>query len=314
MRSPSTSSDPDLPSYDRLAVAAGGPPRSSWGLWGPEDRLGCLNLLTPATARRGIAEARTGAAFPLDLDLGAIDPPLFGRPAHRHRVHTTVSGHEDELHDWNPQSGTQWDGFRHVRHPEHGFYNGLDGAAHGTHVWAQHGIVGRAVLADVARWRAARGRPIQPFERDGVTPADVAATLEEQGTTVATGDIILIRTGWLTAYRTLDGAQRAELAGAGVPTACGLDPGEGTARYLWDLHVAAAATDAPGFEVMPPEPDRFLHHDLLALLGLPLGELFDLDALATSCATDRRWTAMLVAAPISVVGGVAAPGCAVAIR
>src|SRR5438552_3236391 len=38
---------PGLPSYADLPVKAGAPPGSSWGLWGDDDVLGTLNLLTP---------------------------------------------------------------------------------------------------------------------------------------------------------------------------------------------------------------------------------------------------------------------------
>jgi hypothetical protein len=36
-----------LPSYDELPVKPHYPPGSAWGLWGDEDELGTLNLLTP---------------------------------------------------------------------------------------------------------------------------------------------------------------------------------------------------------------------------------------------------------------------------
>ena len=37
----------NLPSYDQLPVKEGAPKRSAWGLFGDEDQLGCLNLITP---------------------------------------------------------------------------------------------------------------------------------------------------------------------------------------------------------------------------------------------------------------------------
>ena len=39
-----------LPSYADLPITPGAPAGSSWGLWGAEDRFGCLNLLTPERA------------------------------------------------------------------------------------------------------------------------------------------------------------------------------------------------------------------------------------------------------------------------
>lgn len=36
----------ELPSYRELPVRPDAPPGSSWGLWGDDDQLGTLNLLT----------------------------------------------------------------------------------------------------------------------------------------------------------------------------------------------------------------------------------------------------------------------------
>jgi hypothetical protein len=36
----------ELPSYRQLPVRPEAPPGSSWGLWGDDDQLGTLNLLT----------------------------------------------------------------------------------------------------------------------------------------------------------------------------------------------------------------------------------------------------------------------------
>jgi hypothetical protein len=47
---------------------------------------------------------------------------------------------------------------------------------------------------------------------------------------------------------------------------------------------------------------------------LPLGELFVLEPLALDCAADRRYEFMVVSAPLNVVGGIASPPNAVAIK
>lgn len=321
-----------LPDYDELPVDPAAPPGSAWGLWGPDDVLGSLNLAGPEQVRTAAAEIRRGAVFALGLPLDALEVPMFRRPAHRHVVHDTVFGHEDELHTWNPQTSSQWDGFRHVRHPGHGHWNGVDDEAHGVDHWARRGIVGRGVLADVARWRAAEGRPIVPNEPEPITGADVDGALAAQGTEVHPGDVLLIRTGYVGWYRSLDAAGRTEATGETLPSHCGLRPGRDTARWLWNLHVAAVAIDNPGFEVMPlgawmpdgeferalADPDAvaeyFLHVDVLALLGIPIGELFDLDALAEDCAGDGRYEFFFTSAPLPVTGGVATPPNALAIK
>ena len=53
---------------------------------------------------------------------------------------------------------------------------------------------------------------------------------------------------------------------------------------------------------------------LLPMLGIPLGELFDLSALATDCATDGRYTCLFVSAPLNIPHGVATPPNALAIK
>jgi hypothetical protein len=65
----------------------------------------------------------------------------------------------DDVYSLNTQSGTQWDGFRHISFIKTGqFYNGatgahIDGAEANQHRcsihhWSDHGIGGRGVLLD----------------------------------------------------------------------------------------------------------------------------------------------------------------------
>jgi hypothetical protein len=320
-----------LPSYDELPIRPGLPPGSSWGVWGDHDVFGCLNLLTPEAVQAGLAAVRDGTVFPLGLELELPGPPLFGRSAHRHDV-AGIGGmaHDESLSDWNTQASSQWDGFRHIGHPLHGFYGGVPDEDHGVHHWARRGIVGRAVVCDLARHRAATGHPIDCATSEPITPDDVEAALAAQGVQVQAGDILLLHTGWVDWYRSLDGPAREGLAAS---LRCpGLVPGTPTARLLWDLHIAAVAADNPAVELWPPaanltreerrearaDPDRaheaFLHHSLLPLLGLPLGELWDLGPLAEACAGDRRWTCLLTSAPLNLRAGVASPPNAIAVR
>jgi hypothetical protein len=308
----------DLPQYSDLPVRAGAPAGSSWGVWGDADRLGALNLLTPERVVAAAREVRTGDAFRLDLALDAIDPPLFGRAPFTHTVlgDDDGPGHDDLL-DMNTQSSTQWDGFRHVRHREHGWYGGAPEGAHGMHFWASRGLAGRAVLVDVARHMASEGRPLRPDAPDPIEPDDLLAVLESQGTEVEVGDVLLIRTGWLAWYRGLDATARAALGG-GLATP-GLRACPEMAALLWDLHVAAVAADNPALEVWPPvreagQPGIWLHPDLLPLLGIPIVELFDLEALAEACAADGRWSCFFTTAPLHVRHGVASPPGITAIR
>ena len=322
----------ELPSYDDLPIRTGLPAGSSWGVWGDDDVFGCLNLLTPERVVRAAALVRKGAVFALNFDAELPDPPLFGRAAPRHEVlGRPGGGSQDDVLEFNTQSSSQWDGFRHVR-SHHGFYNGIENEDHGIHHWARRGLAGRAVLADVGRWRAATGRPLQYDKPDPISPDDITATLAAQGTTVEDGDVLLLRTGWVEWYRQLDVAGRAALADMQTLASPGIRPGEATARFLWDLHIAAIGADNPAVEVWPPgalasqedrnlaraNPDRgpelFVHLALLPLLGLPLGELWDLDALGADCAADGVYECLFTSAPLNVHQGVASPPNALCIK
>lgn len=318
-----------LPTYDELPVVEGAPSGSAWGLWGDGDVFGCLNLLSEERVRTAVSSVRRGAVFALNLDMELPDPPLFGRARFEHRVSGFRVGHDEELWAWNTQSSSQWDGFRHVGHAVHGFYGGVADEDHGVHHWARRGIAGRGVLVDISRWRAAQGRPLRVDAPDPIEPDDILGALAGQGVQVEIGDILLIRTGWLDWYRGLDAQRRGRLGTARFD-ACGLRPGEATARMLWNLHIAAVAADNPSLEVWPPgalrpsnadpaepildSPETFVHRSLLPLLGMPIGELWDLDALAADCAEDGAYSFLLTSAPLNLRSGVASPPNALAIK
>jgi hypothetical protein len=202
---------PKLLSYDELPVRPDAPAGSSWSLWADGDVGGALNLLTPERVRKAAACIRTGQLFALDHDLDFPDPPVFSRRTALHHEVVSASGraYDDVIDKFNTQSSTQWDGFRHYPHPDHGFYGGRRGDTHGVHHWASRGLAGRAVLVDIERWAAARNRPFQPGEPEPITADDLESCLSDQRIALETGDILLVRTGWLDWYRALPPERRA---------------------------------------------------------------------------------------------------------
>lgn len=56
-----------------------------------------------------------------------------------------------------------------------------------------------------------------------------------------------------------------------------------------------------------------IHDNALALWGTPLGELWDLEELATRCEEHDRWSFFVTSCPLNVAGGVASPPNALAI-
>ena len=83
-----------------------------------------------------------------------------------------------------------------------------------------------------------------------------------------------------------------------------------------DHRLAAVGTDCPAVEPWPWDfsDEGALHYRTLCLLGLPIGEQFNLEELAADCAADNRYEFMLVSAPMNLEGGIASPPNAVAIK
>ncbi len=109
------------------------PESSTWGDWGPDDERGRLNLLTPRTVLRGIAEVKLGKTFclslPLDYPGGAIlsprrHPPVLkptlrdGKPNMNYPLRCDDPTATDVVCDdqvvLTLQYSTQWDSLAHV--------------------------------------------------------------------------------------------------------------------------------------------------------------------------------------------------------
>jgi kynurenine formamidase len=295
------------------------------GVFGPSDRLGCLNLLTDERTRAAASLIRTGETFSLN---GSIvdwpNPSPAGRdvrPRPRHHVYELVPGivFDDFIDGHYLQSGSQWDGFLHVRDPASGaWYNGNADPAQGIESWASRGIAGRGALLDLARWSEKTGDPVDWRARREFSAADLEACAAAQGLRIEPGTILLVRVGWEQGYARLTAQERIEHAPedprdrSPVP---GLAPSDAIAELLWDWGVAAIACDNPSLEVTPYRVDLrdSLHMLLLARLGMPIGELWLLDRLAAACDAGSRHEFFVASAPLHLPGGVGSPANAIAI-
>lgn len=302
----------------------------AWGVWGEGDQLGTLNHITAETVRAAAAQIRTGQRFNLDLPLH-VPYALCNPGGHRWRkepAHTILEitatgglpGRDDKLDSFYLQGSSQWDGLTHIGDPRHGFYNGVqaaqitggDDTRNGIENMAAFGIVGRAVLADLPRWFARQGRPWKPNAQQVVSAEELAACLADAGETVQPGDVVLVRTGWLADYLAASRERRDEILSQ--RTFSGLSGAEDLWEFVWERRIAAVAADQPTAEVWPLVEGRPSLHLAIARLGLTLGELFDLEALAEDCASDGRYACFFTSSPLNLRGGVGSPPNAIAIR
>jgi hypothetical protein len=302
------------PTYQQLLARTDAPAGSSWGLWGADDELGTLNYLTPSVVRAAVALVRTGERVNLDRSLptvaGAADdvPTQRRGPAAHHVFAMGASYLDDRLDSFFLQGSSQIDALRHTWHHEHGFYNGKNrrqmvatDPTLGINRIAETGIVGRGVLLDVERFMRMQGRDYDPGVGSPIDVATLESIRQAQGITFATGDILLLRTG-------------------GTYGAPGLEQSRDMLAWLWDNEFAMIASDNASVEVWPvvettpfmvgdgDDPaDGMMHPTLIGLLGLALGELWELDRLGELCARERRYEFLLTAKPLNVVGGVGSP-------
>jgi kynurenine formamidase len=317
---------PDYSVDERGKVVGGYEPRepNNWGRWGEDDQRGTQNLIGSEERIAAAQLVRTGKVFSLSLPLSAEAPVYPPRPAPQRLATMTGSdavtgspAHEagpglqwsDDILTVGTHGSTHWDGLGHVMFEDslyNGFWAGNVTAHSGCRVLGiEHQrdcFVGRGVLIDVPRHQGADVCPA----RQVITAAVLDAVLEAQGVELRSGDMVLVRTGYLGRWWT----RPSDL----TPIKYFLDsPGISRDTIPWLHHhgVAALAADTVGVEPLSPEDPQErtlpLHIGSLVDLGLTLGELWVLDELAADCAEDGTYEFMLVAQPLNLPGGMGSP-------
>ncbi|KAI0668301.1 hypothetical protein C8Q78DRAFT_980151 [Trametes maxima] len=312
------SSQRHLPTYDELPNFkdfSG----CAWEVWGKDDQLGTINLLTDEVVKEASKEIKTGKAVCLNWPIQFPNRPAFGRipPTHKVIFKADRGAINDDILHINTQSGSQWDGLKHFGLLKHGvFYQGTPASffktgeiripdptnvdpeliKFGIHNWAQHGICGRGVLLDMVKFYsdANGGRlPYDPMSTHAVPAPDLIACAQKEGIAFRQGDILLMRVGFMQRFYGGTQDERDEIA----------DKPE-----TLDNHFAAVASDQPALERWPPPASTgHLHQTILGLWGMPIGEFFDLEALAKQCDETGRYTFFFSSWPLNVLGGVASP-------
>ncbi len=297
---------------------------NNWGRWGDDDQIGTQNLIGESQRVDAASCIRSGKVFSLALPIDASGPRFHTRPAPLHwflmtgsdQIAGTPYAAVDPGFQWNDdmfqmplQGSTQWDAFAHVMYRDtmyNGYWAGNVTAFGGASVLGidkhRTSFVGRCVLLDIAR---AEGHDSLP-KATVIDREVLERCVERQGTTLQSGDMLLVRTGYLALWDASWGPDDVMQYFFG-------SPGLGLSAVEWchDHDVSAVATDTIAVEVFQPEdPDarRYpVHCGALIDLGMPLGEFWVLDELAADCAGDGRYEFMLVAPPLNTPGAVGSP-------
>jgi kynurenine formamidase len=274
---------------------------SNWSRWGDDDQKGTLNLITSEMIKAAAGLVHTGKTYSLSVPLetfGAQWPPrhkMWRTTEYtKNRVGRNSSGDALVMHS---HSGTHIDALCHIWYDDK-LYNGFEAGEHMT----SHGItrnsidklpflVGRGVLLDIAGWKGVDHLELG----EAVTAEDLDACAAKQCVDIRTGDILLVRTGWINML-----AKDRALFDAGEP---GID--ESTLPWLERHDVAAVGADNLAVEVLDsiPPDDLPVHRIGIRDLGLDLIENLNLNAMAA----DRAYESLIVIAPLQITGGAGSP-------
>ena len=304
---------------------------SNWGRWGKDDEIGTLNLVSAENIVEAARLVRKGKVMSLGLNYDQNGPqgakskyPALGRfnPIHC-MLRTGTDAYSgvldkrkirgtDDLIIMPLQCGTQWDGLGHILYGDH-TYNGYDCRMITTSGAEKNGIektkekmVGRGVLLDVAKVLGKRWLP------DGfaITNQLLDFTAQKLKVNVKRGDYLLVRTGQVErclAKGSWDGYSGGDAPGLAFET---LD-------WLHKKEVAAIVTDTWGVEVRPnetSEANQPWHWIAIPMMGLTVGEIFNLAELSKDCAADKRYEFMFVAPALPITGAVGSPVNPLAIK
>jgi len=321
---------PKRPPFSSLPLDPSGPPGNAWGLYGPSDELGSLNLLTPSTVVAAAKEIQIGERVSLDWTLDNPSPPFFDREALNVKFYQRgeMAVNDDVLH-FNTQCGSQWDGFRHYAYQQRRRYYGgrtreqLTGSKLlGINVWVENGgIVGRGILVDYASYCEKHEKIIEPLKTGAIPVKELKAVAEESNISPKAGDILFVRTGFTKAYTALSEMEAQALTKGESPRDfLGVASTKETVEWIWESGFAAVASDSPTFEQGPTSGQHttpggiwkgesweqemqgggLLHQWLLAGWGTPIGEMFDLEALSKKCQELGRWSFFISSVPLNV--------------
>ncbi len=203
-------------------------------------------------------------------------------------------GWNSEMVISSTHSGTHIDALSHVTcgtddHWFGGATAGTDLGDFGPMSWdaaAIPPIVTRGVLLDVPGAKGLRALPSH-YE---IGRAEIEAVLESQATEVREGDVVLVRTGYLSAW---PNAERENFFQAGI--------NREAAEYLAGLGAVAIGADTEGLENQPSriEGNPFpVHIALLVERGVYILEMVYLEDLAR----DKRYEFCFVCLPLKIRG------------
>jgi kynurenine formamidase len=214
------------------------------------------------------------------------------------------------------QGSTQVDALAHIWYDET-TYNGysadttVGGLSRASVLpLANRGIVGRAVLVDIARYRN-----VDALDRgEEFTLDEMLDAARSQDLTIHPHDVLLVRTGWIPMFYEKGAAEfyRPPFEEPGLL----YEPK--VAKWFHEQEIVGWGTDTIGNELsVQPETlirGSALHAALMRNLGVIFIEMLWLEELAKECAADGRYEFFFVCSPLKIHGATGSPVNPIAIR
>jgi kynurenine formamidase len=286
-------------------------------LWGPEDQLGRLNMMTKQSKMAILSRISTGDVYDLSVEYFTGMPGWFpaGDPRYAFWMTHTPKGNVvadpmkvgKEMNEHVSYTGSAFSMYAHTgTHIDALNHFGLNGKVYnefsadehlGDHGWTKTGaetippIVARGVLIDVAAYKGVN--ELSAGYR--IEQKDIVGALEKQKVKLAKGDVVLIRTGRMQSYEDTD-------AYLENPPGLGMDG----ARYLVEKGAMVIGGDNLSLEAFPSEvEDNYIpvHTFLLAQHGIPIMELVELEGLSK----DKVYEFAFIGGSLKLRGADAAP-------
>jgi kynurenine formamidase len=321
-------------SFDPISVDEYKKWPNNWGKWGTDDQIGTLNYVTPEVIVESAKLVKQGKIIPVSYEARYFGGPVWGNRVGVERFMNwsgpdVISNPEPGLVYTDEVVKVESHGMTHVDPLGHlwwgdKMYNGypvVDNIKHdqgmlknNANAYLKHSAM-RGVLLDVARYKGVD----YLGDKYKITAEELDAVAKAQGVEIRPGDAVLIRTGfmkhWSDKIRKAGGALRWGATTDG-------EPGPGCDFIAWaqEKKIGLVGADNIAVEHIVPVDEACnakykvplipLHVAVLQMLGVPLQEILDLEALSEDSAKDGVYEFFYVWAPLNfwnAAGGLMSP-------
>jgi kynurenine formamidase len=275
---------------------------SNWGRWGPEDQLGTLNLITAEKKIQAASLVKEGKSISLAMNLSKKKGINNGNPL----IHTLGTSEQ-----WAGDTYTiNYHGYAHSHIDalchialDGELYNGFSAESRkSTGVEKlgienmSEGIFSRGILVDIPWLKNV------PYLEPGtpILAKDLEAWEHKTGIEIASGDVLLIRTGRLECEKQ-NGPWNYSQKASGLHAS--------TVSWLKERDIAVLGSDGAS-DLFPSGVEGQSHpvHMLVLLaMGTPILDNLNLEELTKHARLSNRWEFLFIGAPLRVEGGTGSP-------